>query len=73
MNILLIFYCYYYFIILSNLLIFNYYYYYYLSLIILFYYNISILLGEFEGKTPGRSLTMRTEPNPYKRMTPPST
>jgi len=31
------------------------------------------LLGESEGETPGRSLTMRTEPNPYKRMTPPST
>jgi len=31
------------------------------------------LLGESEGETPGRSLTMRTEPNPYKRMTPPPT
>jgi len=28
-------------------------------------------LGEFERETPERSLTMRTEPNPYKGMTPP--
>jgi len=31
------------------------------------------LLGEFERETPGRSLTIRTESNPYKRMTPLST
>jgi len=31
------------------------------------------MLGKSKGETPGRSLTMRTEPNSYKGMTPLST
>jgi len=36
-------------------------------------HSFNIFLGEFEEETLGRQIIMRIEPNPYKKMTPPST
>jgi len=33
---------------------------------------MKVIVGRILGRKPGRSQTMRTESNPYKRMTPPS-